>query len=61
MNGTSLTEAAKNVIKHVRFPLLDTEILTRSDDDNKVKGYIPVSYVVLLFATVCTVHTYLCR
>lgn len=45
VNGTTLAEAAKEVIKHVRFPLLDTEILTRADDENKVKGYIPENLI----------------
>ena len=43
VNGCSLAEAAEKVIVRVRFPLLSTEMLTRVDDENKVKHFIPVS------------------
>ena len=43
VNGCSLAEAAEKVIVGVRFPLLSTEVLTRVDDENKVKQFIPVS------------------
>ena len=43
VNGCSLAEAAEKVIVGVRFPLLSTDMLTRVDDENKVKQFIPVS------------------
>ena len=42
VNGCSLAEAAEKVIVRVQFPLLSTEVLTRVDDENKVKHFIAV-------------------
>lgn len=41
--GTTLDEAAKNVMVHVRLPLLDPDVLSQLEKENQKKKYIPVS------------------
>ena len=41
--GTTLDEAAKNVMIHVRLPLLDPDVLSQQEKENQKKKYIPVS------------------
>lgn len=40
--GTTLDEAAKNVMVHVRLPLLDPDVLSQLEKENQKKKYIPV-------------------
>ncbi|KAL5487219.1 hypothetical protein EMCRGX_G019796 [Ephydatia muelleri] len=40
--GTTLDEAAKNVMIHVRLPLLDLDVLSQQEKENQKKKYIPV-------------------
>ena len=36
-------EVLKNVIVHIRFPLLDKDVLSSVAAENEIKQYIPVS------------------
>ena len=47
--GLSLGEVLKNVIVHVRFPLLDKDILSSVAAENEIKQYIPVSLMLTIF------------
>ena len=38
-----MCDVAGKVIHNVRFPLLDLETLNQVEEENKKKGYIPVS------------------
>ena len=43
VTGLSLGEVLKNVIIHIRFPLLDKDVLSSIAAENEIKQYIPVS------------------
>ena len=43
VTGLSLGEVLKNVIIHIRFPLLDKDVLSAIAAENEIKQYIPVS------------------
>ena len=49
VTGDTLREVAKNVVKNVRFALLDPEKLTQVEKENAKKDYIPVceTYMIL--------------
>ena len=51
--GLSLGEVLKNVIIHIRFPLLEKDALSSIAADNEIKQYIPVSSVVTHHLTNC--------
>ena len=53
VTGLSLGEALKNVIIHIRFPLLDKDSLSSIAADNEVKQYIPVSTCILVVVLEC--------
>ena len=45
VTGGQLGEVVKNVIIHVRFPLLDPDILGDVEKENEKKQYIPVRII----------------
>ncbi|XP_065906033.1 BTB/POZ domain-containing protein 19-like [Dysidea avara] len=45
VTGLSLGEILKNVIIHIRYPLLDKDALSSIAAENKIKQYIPVTLI----------------
>lgn len=45
VTGLSLGEVLKNVIVHIRFPLLDKDVLSGIAAENEIKQYIPVTMI----------------
>lgn len=43
VTNTDLADVAKNIILHVRFPLLDPDTLSEIEEENAKRPFIPVS------------------